>query len=43
MACLQKKKVYIHIEGFCYDFPMQSNLIHRQPHLLANPVTAALL
>jgi hypothetical protein len=39
----KKKCIYIHIEGFCYDFPMHSNLIHRQPHLLAHPVTAALL
>jgi hypothetical protein len=42
MACLQKKIVYTHIEGFCYDFPMHSNLIHSL-HLLAHPITAALL
>jgi len=33
----------VYIEGFYYDFPMHSNLIQRQPHLLAHPVTAALL
>jgi len=41
---LKKKTalVYIHIEGFCYDFPMHSNLIDSL-HLLAHPITATLL
>lgn len=38
----REKNVYIHIEGFCYDFPMHSNLIDSL-HLLEYPITAALL